>query len=185
MYKYVNLLKNTDKIDYSNEEQKRRMKTLENWKYIKDGSTKQSAVLLASCTNTDNFTKLPYAYEREYLYEYILTLYKKIYLDKLMYDMKRNADFEKIRNKFIKFTQEIWIQEMTYDETGTMLYDNWEEVLEIQKIYNKIKGRYDVEYKDYNIEKTRKINNIILVLLTTTLICNIIGFIILFFKGKI
>ena len=183
MYRYVNLLRSMDKIDFNDQVQKRKMKTLENWKYIKYGATKQSAVVLTSCTNSDNYTKLPHSFEREYLYLYILTLYKKIYLDKLIYDMKTTANFEKIRKKFIKFTQDLWIQEATYDETGSVLSDNWLQTLEIKNKYKQIKDRYDVEYKDYNIEKTKTTNKIITVLLTITLICNFIGFIILYLKS--
>ena len=185
MYRFVNVLKSTDKIDFNDEAQKRKMKTLEYWKYIKYGTTKQSAVLLASCENSDNYTKLPHAFEREYLYLYILTLYKKIYLNKLIYDMKKTSNFERVRRKFIKFTQDIWIQEATNDETGAMLYDDWQEALGIQREYKEIKNRYDVEYKDYNIEKTKKSNKLITVLLVTTIILNIIGFIILYIKGGI
>ena len=120
---------------------------------------------------------------KENTYIYILTLYKKIYLDKLIYDMKTTANFEKIRKKFIKFTQDLWIQEATYDETGSVLSDNWLQTLEIKNKYKQIKDRYDVEYKDYNIEKTKTTNKIITVLLTITLICNFIGFIILYLKS--
>ena len=153
--------------------------------YIKYGFTVSNTVLFTSNINTTNFTIVPQKYESEYMYTYILTLYKKIYLNKLIYDMKKSSNFERVRRKFIKFTQDIWIQEATNDETGAMLYDDWQEALGIQKEYKEIKNRYDVEYKDYNIEKTKKSNKLITVLLVTTIILNIIGFIILYIKGGI
>ena len=51
-------------------------------------------------------------------------------------------------------------------------------------LYNEIKNKYDITYKDLNIEKTNKINLAIIVILAATLTFNIINFILLYFKGK-
>ena len=45
-------------------------------------------------------------------------------------------------------------------------------------------NKYDITYKDLNIEKTNKINLAIIVILAATLTFNIINFILLYFKGK-
>ena len=47
--------------------------------------------------DTYNFTRLPYEYENEYFYTYIITLYQKIFLMKLDSEYK---EFEKIKQIF-------------------------------------------------------------------------------------
>ena len=43
------------------------------------GLTKTSTALLTSGTDVYNYTKLPYEFENQYFYTYIIELYKKIY----------------------------------------------------------------------------------------------------------
>ena len=44
------------------------------------GATKQCSSLLASNIEIGNYTKIPFAYENEYYYTFIINLYKKMYL---------------------------------------------------------------------------------------------------------
>ena len=92
-------------------------------------------------------------------------LYKKYYLRKLNRDFQNGQDFEKIKKKFLKFTQDIWIQEITNDEIGDSLCEHWEEKLGSPKAFLELKNKYDILYKDCNIEKTRKTIRIIAVLM--------------------
>ena len=64
------------------------------------------------------------------------------------------------------------------------MYEKWRKTLELDYLYNEIKNKYDITYKDLNIEKTNKINLAIIVILAATLTFNIINFILLYFKGK-
>ena len=95
---------------------------------------------------------------------------------------KRN--FAQTREKFLKFTSDFWIQEITNDMEGSLMYEKWRKTLELDYLYNEIKNKYDITYKDLNIEKTNKINLAIIVILAATLTFNIINFILLYFKGK-
>ena len=85
-------------------------------------------------------------------------------------------NFRNVKNQFIQFTQKVWIQDVTDDELGNKLMDMWSRTLRIDDIYAKAKNKYDIMYKDYNIEKTRKTNKWIMVLLILSLILNIINF---------
>ncbi len=151
-------------------------------KYAKVGVTKQGTVLLTSTIHTQNYTKVPYAFEREYLYTYILALYKKLYLKKVNLDLKRKKDFENTRTQFIDFTQSIWIQEVTNDIGGSQLYRTWRQTLELDTLYLEMKNKYDVIYKDLNIEKNRKITYVIAIVLFCILGFNIINFILLYMR---
>lgn len=149
-----------------------------NLEYIKIGNSKTSACMITSNINTYNYTKLPFIYENEYLYSYILTLYKRIYLDKINLDYEKRNSI-KVKDKFIEFTKEIWIQEITNNEEGNFLIEDWEKALEIEKLYSELKNKYDILYKELNIEKTAKVNKIIMIILVASLIANLINFIIL------
>lgn len=178
--KFSDILPSNYQVKYTEEKYKEIM--LELSKYTNIGFSKQGTTLLTSSTYSENYTKLPYTYEREYLYTYILTLYKKIYLKKMNLEFKRTKKFEETRNKLLEFTRTIWIQEITNDTEGCKLYKKWKELLELDYLYAEIKNKYDIEYKDLNIEKTRKINYLIITVLIATLTFNIVNFIMLYLK---
>lgn len=85
-----------------------------------------------------------------------------------------------MRKKFLKFTQELWIQEITNDDLGNLMSTKWERVLELEKSFLEVKNKYDLLYKEENIEKTAKTNHMILWILVISFIMNIINFVILF-----
>ena len=103
----------------------------------------------------NNYTILPDEYENQYFYTYILNLYKKIYLKKLQLKFKNPKLVKKARKEFIDFTKKIWIQEITEDEIGTVLNHRMQETFELEKLYGEVKNKYDVLYKDLNIEKNK------------------------------
>lgn len=146
------------------------------WKYIKCGFTKLGSTLLASGVDTLNYTRIPQSYENEYLYTYILALYKKIYMKKINLELKTTYRTEKIRKSFIDFTKELWIQEITNDETGSEMYDKWKEVLQLTELYLDTKNKYDIIYKELNIQRSTKLITVITALLAISVIVNILNF---------
>lgn len=173
--KYTNILPNSYQVNVTEEANKK--STLSLKKFTKVGVNKQATVLLTSSANVENYTKLPYSYEREYLYTYIFTLYKKIYLSKINIELRNKNKFAKVREDFINFTSLFWIQEITNNIEGSKLYEKWKEVLELDYIYSEIKNRYDITYKHLNIERINKVNLITIVVLVATLTFSIINFI--------
>ena len=153
--------------------------SLSKWKYAKMGITKQGVTLFTSSADMNNYTILPDEYENQYFYTYIVELYKKIYLQKLNVAFKEDINLKSVRKKFINFTKNIWIQEVTEDEIGTMLNKKIKEAFELEKIYYDIKNKYDVLYKELNIEKNKTSTIIISIVLGVSLIINIINFILL------
>lgn len=176
--KYANNVSADNSINF----EKDNIKTFSKWKYAKIGLTKSSVNLFASNYDINHYTVLPYEYENQYLYTYIINLYKKIYLEKISEEFKDTNDIRKIRRKFSKFTKETWIREVTQDETGSMLNEQLEEVLKLDDLYKEVKSKYDVLYKEFNIKKTIKANGIVLLILMISLILNIYNFIILINK---
>lgn len=175
--RYSNVLSSNDTLDFNMDEFDRNIGIIEQFKYSRFGFTKQSASLMTSSVDINNYTKLLFDYENEYLYTLVISLYQRIYLKKLENEFKSRKDINKIRKKFTKFTKEIWLEEITNSLTGTIFYNKWREVFELQEIYDEIKNKYDIIYKELNIEKSRSTNKIILGALIISLLLNVINFI--------
>ncbi len=160
---------------YMSQENKEQQKSLYKNQYIRYGFTVASTVLLTSNVNTANFTTVPQKFESEYLYTYILVLYKKILLNKLNYEF--NTRFKEAEKEFLDFTKSLWIQDVTNDEFGRSLEANWMENLNIEKTFYKLKSEYDVTYKKSNIDALKKSSNMTKRVLVVILIINIIAII--------
>lgn len=174
--KYVNILESSYK---SNLDKNTSLNSMDKLKYSKIGFTKTSTALLTSNIETENYTKLPFKYENEYLYTYIFCLYQKMYLKKILEESKKNRK-RNLRKEFINFTKKIWIQEITGDDNGSEIYKMWKEELETEKLFEEAKNKFDILYKEANLEKNSRVNKIILGALIVSLVMNIINFIILF-----
>ncbi len=172
-FKYANIYPSSYKSNFD----KKHMEILSKWKFIRTGFTKVGVGLLTSGIDIHNYTKLPYLYENQYLYTYILAQYQKIYLKKLEQEAKRKHTQKKARQEFIKFSKELWISEITNDDIGSNIYQKTRQVCEVQKLYEDIKNKFDIVYKERNIEKENKVNKVILVILGISLLLNVVNFI--------
>ena len=175
--KFANILPSSHQINVDYDEDK--VESLKNTKYTRFGATKQGTVLLTSSISTDNYTKLPYAFEREYLYTYILALYKKIYMKKLSVEFGKKNRFENTKQEFLEFSNKIWISEITDDSIGSDLYAKWSKALGLKNTFADIKEKYDIAYKDMNFDKNNKVTAIIGGIFVATLLFNVVNFILL------
>lgn len=173
--KYANNLSADNSVNFD----KDNVRTFSKWKYAKIGLTKSSVSLFTSNYDINHYTVLPYEYENQYLYTYIINLYKKIYLKLISEEFKNTNDIKKIRRKFSKFTKEIWVRDVTQKETGSLLNKELQEELELDDLYKEIKNKYDILYKEFNMKKVIKANGFVLIILAISLILNIYNFIIL------
>lgn len=175
--KFSNVLSGDSTLDFNPEELENTIQTLEQFRYAKFGFTKQSASLMASSIDINNYTKLLFDYENSYFYTLIISLYQRIYLKKLENDFKNKKDINKLRESFSKFTKEILLKEITNSVTGTIFYKKWRKVFELEEIYDELKNKYDILYKEMNIDRDKKVNRIILIALVISVIFNIINFV--------
>ncbi len=175
--RFLNILPNDNSVNYS----KDNMKVISKWKYAKLGVTKQGVTLFSSNCDINNYTKFPQEFEEQYLYTYILAMYTKIYLTKINLDFKQGYNVKKARKEFVEFTQTLWVNDVTSEDTGSLYYQNLKEVLELNSIYFDTKNKYDILYKEMNIEKSAKNNVAITIILIITLIINAIN---ILFLGK-
>lgn len=151
-------------------------------KYIRYGIANTGTVLLTSDINTSNYTTVAQKYQSEYLYTYILELYKKFLLKKLSEDFNKTNNFKKVEHKFLDFTKRLWIQEVTNDEFGKQLCKIWDDNLDIEEIFLKLKNKYDVLYKKYNIEKSTEKNGKLSIAMVILIVIGVINLILLLGK---
>ena len=170
--KYANFLPADNSADIKEDD----IISFSKWKYANIGITKQGMVLFASNADINNFTVLPDKFEMEYFYTYILNLYKKLYLKKLEKEFCQSQNLKKTRKKFIDFTKKLWIQEITEDEVGSNINYRLGKIFELDRLYYEIKTKYDILYKDLNIEKNTKSTIFIVFILVVLLIVNILNY---------
>lgn len=174
-YKFANVENADYVIDCGKEKIDNKMSIVEKSKNEIYGCSNLGMVLLTSDINSENCTKLPYKYERQYLYQYIYELYKKIYLKKVNYDFKKTRQLKNIKQEFVDFTQLVWIEEITNENIGNLLDIEWKKILKLNSLYTQVKNKYDLLYKNSNIEKTAQTNKMIVIILVLLLIMNIIS----------
>ena len=168
---------NDNNVNFEKED----MKVMSKWKYAKLGITKQGVTLLGSSCDMNNYTVFPQEFQEQYLYTYILTLYTKMYLKKIELEFRQGTNIKKARKEFVKFTQTLWINEVTSEDTGSLYYQYLKDVLELKTTYFETKNKYDILYKEMNIEKSARNNMLIALLLVAALAVNLIN---IFFLGK-
>lgn len=174
-YKFANVESADYIIDSGNSEIKNNMSIIEKSKNEIYGCSNVGTILLTSDVNSENYTKVPHKFERQYLYQYIFNLYKKIYLKKINYDLRKVDKLKTAKQEFIYFTQDIWIEEITNDNIGTLLDKEWKKILKLQELYIQVKNKYDLLYKNSNIEETAQTNKVIVIILILLLLMNIIS----------
>lgn len=171
--KYVNFLPADNSVELEQDDAKQ----FSEWKYAKFGFTKQGVVLFTSSSDINNFTELPDKFENEYFYTYILNLYKKIYLKKLETEFKKLSNVKKARKKFIDFTKNVWILDITTDEVGSKINLIIGKTFELDRLFTEIKTKYDVLYKESNIENNSKIILVVAIILGVSLVFNVLNYI--------
>lgn len=175
--RYSNVFSSNDTLNFNLNEFNKNIQVIEQFKYSRFGFTKHSASLMTSSIDINNYTKLLFDYENEYLYTLIISLYQRIYLKKLENDFKNKKNMRNLRRKFTKFTTEIWINEITNSASGTIFYNKWKEVFELQEVYDEIKNNYEVMYKDLEIEKNNRANKVISIVLAISILLNVFNLI--------
>ena len=179
--KFANVLPSNYNSDFNRANIEHNLHIIEKLKYVKTTISNTSSNLMCSGIDTYNYTKLAYEYENQYFYLYILGLYKRLFLMKLNNDFKEYDKIVKMRKKFINFTKEIWNKDITLDDTGMLYCKTLNRTLELEELYSEIQNKYEVIYKQLNIEKNNVYYSVIVILLIFSLLFNTINIIFLMY----
>ena len=179
--KFANVLPSDYNSDFNKANLEHNLHIIERLKYVKTTLSNTSSNIMCSGIDTYNYTKLPYEYENQYFYLYILSLYKKIFLMRLDYEFKQYDTIIKRKDIFIKFTKQLWNKEVTLDDGGALYYKTLNRTLELDDLYYEIQNKYEVIYKDLNIEKNNVYYSVMVILLIFSLIFNTVNIIFLLY----
>ena len=179
--KFANVLPSDYNSDFNKANLEHNLHIIARLKYVKTTLSNTSSNIMCSGIDTYNYTKLPYEYENQYFYLYILTLYKKMFLMRLNIEFKQYDTIVKRKDIFIKFTKELWNKEITLDDGGALYYKTLNKTLELNELYEEIQNKYEVIYKDLNIEKNNVYYSVIVILLIFSLLFNTINIIFLMY----
>lgn len=170
--KYVNTFPSNYITDLNKQSEEQNLSTISKLKYSRTGITKSNCNLLCSAVDMYNYTKLPYEYETVIYYTYILRLYQKIFLKHINTQFKSYDKIIHIRKSFIDFTKTLWAKEITNDDTGSLYYRMLGNTFELEEQFEQIRKKYEIIYKDLDIEKNNRNYSIMVMLLILSLILN-------------
>ncbi|MGN1330579.1 MAG: hypothetical protein ACI4VN_04505 [Clostridia bacterium] len=170
--KYVNTFPSNYITDLNKESEEQNLSVISKLKYSRTGITKSNCNLLCSTVDMYNYTKLPYEYETVIYYTYILRLYQKIFLQQVNLEFRSYSKIIHIRKRFIEFTKTMWAKEITNDDTGSLYYRMLGSVFELDELFEQIRKKYEIIYKDLDIEKNNRNYSIMVMLLILSLILN-------------
>lgn len=170
--KYANVFPSSHLTDLNKKNDEQNVSIISKLKYVRTGITNTSCNVLASTVDMYNYTKLPYEYENQIYYTYILRLYQKIFLNQINMEFKNYDKIIKIRKEFISFAKSLWVKDVTTDDTGSLYYRVLKNTFELEDLFEEIREKYEIIYKDLKIEKNNRDNTIIVMLLILSLILN-------------
>lgn len=112
--------------------------------------------------------------KEEHQFAYILELYKMIYLMKINKKMQNSHSFDKVRNDFVKFTQEIYvIKETDKDKFCEKLKTD----LKIESLYISVENQFDLLYKNNKLNENINTKRFVILLLAVGIIIGVINLI--------
>ena len=147
-----------------------KLNMITNSSYMKIRINNKGSFLICSSTDVNNYTKIPNIYEREYLFTYLIATHQRYYLKQLSKEYNNKSNIKKTAEKFIAFTKNIWINEVTTEGLGQKIYKRCKEKLNLEELYQEVKSKYDTFYKEEKIDKNIKQNKYIIILLVLSII---------------
>lgn len=89
------------------------------------------------------------------VYAYILQLYKMIYLNKVQKAIQVPEKFDRARNSFTKFTQEIYNVKITDNAEKKKLCEKWAEEFDLEERYIRVENEFDLLYKNSKLNDNK------------------------------
>lgn len=138
------------------------------WQFSEFGFSKESGVVLVSDAEKYNITKMPYNYEKKYLYMLLLAFYQRVSLINFSQDLIQNSKhtIKPLKKKLNKFTHSSWFSQITNSENGMDIWKKWQEAFELKELYDEVHREY-LEYYDYIATNGQDKINILLIFLYT------------------
>ncbi len=111
----------------------------------------------------------------ESLFIYVITLYKYVMLSKLNKLMEDKDSFDKNRNAFVNFVQEIYSKKITENLAGNKMALDLEHKLGLDKLYIAVDNKFDLLYRNIKLDSHNTMFRIIIILLVVLIIIGTIN----------
>lgn len=96
-------------------------------------------------------------------------------LSKLDKAMEDKDYFDKNRNAFVEFNQEIYTKKVTDNISGNKLANEWEKKLQLDKLYISVENKFDLLYRNIKLDSHNTMFRIIIILLVVLIIIGTIN----------
>ena len=110
-----------------------------------------------------------------FLYLYVIQLYKMILLHKIHKQIQNESQFNKARNEFVKFVEEIYNTRITDDKQANKQCEIWNKEFELDKLYIKIDDEFDLLYKNSKLNENNKLKMICITIGLSAIIVGLIN----------
>lgn len=111
----------------------------------------------------------------EYIYLYILQLYKMIFMHKVLKEIQNPAKFNKVRTDFVRFIEKIYNTRATDNADAIKICSKWEEILDLERLQLRIDNEFDLIYKNNKLNDNIKVQRMCILLFAITIIIGTIN----------
>lgn len=108
--------------------------------------------------------------KEQHLYAYIMELYKLIYLKLLNKDIHDIDLFDKARNSFVKFTQDVYEVDITDKDT---FCEKVEKELKMDSLYVMVENQFELLYKNNKMNENISTKRFLIIMLVVFIIIGI------------
>lgn len=138
------------------------------WQYSMFGFSRESGVVFVSDKDKYNITKMPYNFEKTYLYMLFLAFYQRISLINFSQDLikKDKTMVQKLKKNFTNFTHFSWFGQITNSEHGMDIWKRWQTAFELPELFEEVQKEY-IEYYDFVVASGQDKINVLLIMLYT------------------
>lgn len=165
-YKYQYVMESKSTAIFNKDFEKLKDNCYSRWQFSQFGFSKESGVVLVSDKEKYDITKMPYMYEKTYLYMLLLAFYQRISLINFSQDLLKEdkTKIKSLKQRFNRFTNFSWFSQITNSEHGMDIWRKWQQAFELPALFEEVRKEY-MEYYDFVVVNGQeRINQILLII---------------------
>lgn len=185
-YKLQYVMDSKSTAIFDNEFSKLKENSYSRWQYSKFGFSKESGVVLVSDKEKYDITRMPYMYEKTYLYMLLLAFYQRISLINFSQDLLKEDKtmVKNLKSRFTRFTNISWFSQITNSEHGMDVWRKWQQAFELPSLFEEVKKEY-MQYYDFVVANGQeRINQILMIMYVVNITLSGLNMLIQYFNLK-
>lgn len=185
-YKLQYVMESKSTAIFNKDFEKLKENTYSRWDYSKFGFSRESGIVMVSDKEKYDITRMPYMYEKTYLYMLLLAFYQRISLINFSQDLlKEDKTMVKtLKKRFTKFTNISWFSQITNSEHGMDVWRKWQQAFELHTLFEEVRKEY-MEYYDFVVANGQeRINQILMIMYAVSVIFTGLSIFMQYFSSK-